>query len=127
MPVYSFEALSADGEARKGVIEADSAKSARSLLRTQALVPLKVESVGAQAAGQDGAAGAGVGRSLRRRVFGATGLAIWTRQLAGLVSSGLPLERALTSLSDEAEKAPERELVATLRAEVNGGTAFAKA
>jgi general secretion pathway protein F len=60
-------------------------------------------------------------------VFGATALAIWTRQLAGLVSSGLPLERALTSLSDEAEKAPERELVATLRAEVNGGTSFAKA
>jgi type II secretory pathway component PulF len=62
-----------------------------------------------------------------RRVFGPTALAIWTRQLAGLVASGLPLERALTSLSDEAEKAPERELVATLRAEVNGGAPFAKA
>jgi general secretion pathway protein F len=54
-------------------------------------------------------------------------LTIWTRQLAGLVSSGLPLERALSSLSDEAEKTPERELVATLRSEVNGGAPFAKA
>jgi type II secretory pathway component PulF len=26
MPVYSFEALSADGQSRKGVIEADSAR-----------------------------------------------------------------------------------------------------
>jgi general secretion pathway protein F len=43
------------------------------------------------------------------------------------VSAGLPLERALASLSDEAEKTPERDLVATLRAEVNGGTPFAKA
>ena len=127
MPVYSFEALSADGETRKGVVEADSAKAARSLLRTQALVPLKVETVGAQAAGQAGVGGGGTGRSLTRRVFGATGLAIWTRQLAGLVSSGLPLERALTSLSDEAERDNEHHLVALLRAEVNGGSTFAKA
>lgn len=124
MPVYSFEAISAAGDTRKGVIEADSAKAARGLLRTQALVPIKVEPVSAQAT--DKANAGGQGRSYRR-VFSATALAIWTRQLAGLVSSGLPLERALSSLSDEAEKTPERELVATLRAEVNGGTPFAKA
>jgi general secretion pathway protein F len=126
MPVYSFEAISSAGDTRKGVIEADSAKAARAQLRSQALVPLKVEPVSAQnnAAGQ---VASSAGASFRRRVFGATALAIWTRQLAGLVSSGLPLERALTSLSDEAEKAPERELVAILRAEVNGGSSFAKA
>jgi len=123
MPVYSFEALSAAGDTRKGVIEADSAKAARGLLRAQALVPLKVEPVSAQTTDE-----AQTGKSWQqRRVFSATALAIWTRQLAGLVSSGLPLERALSSLSDEAEKTPERELVATLRAEVNGGTPFAKA
>jgi general secretion pathway protein F len=126
MPVYSFEAISSAGDTRKGVIDADSAKAARAQLRSQALVPLKVEPVSAQSkAAGDTLSGSGIG--LRRRVFGATALTIWTRQLAGLVSSGLPLERALTSLSDEAEKAPERELVATLRAEVNGGTSFAKA
>ena len=127
MPVYAFEALTAEGKTRKGVIEADSAKAARGLLRSQALVPLQVEVVSgdAQAAGQGGA-GQG-GRGLRRRVFNATGLSIWTRQLAGLVSAGLPLERALTSLSDEAERDVERHLVATLRAEVNGGSTFAKA
>jgi len=123
MPVYSFEALSAAGDTRKGVIEADSAKAARGQLRAQALVPLKVEPVSAQASADLNAASA----RRPRRVFNATALAIWTRQLAGLVSSGLPLERALTSLSDEAEKVPERELVATLRAEVNGGAPFAKA
>jgi general secretion pathway protein F len=123
MPVYSFEALSAAGETRKGVIDADSAKAARGQLRAQALVPVKVEAVSAQAS----AAGSSARMGRGKRVFNATALSIWTRQLAGLVSSGLPLERALTSLSDEAEKPPERELVATLRAEVNGGTSFAKA
>ena len=123
MPVYSFEALTAEGQTRKGVLEADSAKTARGQLRAQALVPLKVEAVGAE--GVPGA-GPGVAR-FKRRVFNATGLGVWTRQLAGLVSSGLPLERALTSLSDEAERETERHLVAALRAEVNGGSTFAKA
>ena len=49
-------------------------------------------------------------------------LAVWTRQLAGLVGSGLPLERALTALADEAEDPRQRELVAHLRSEVNAGS-----
>ncbi|MBK7050125.1 MAG: hypothetical protein RL710_1526 [Pseudomonadota bacterium] len=128
MPVYSFEALTVEGQQRKGVIEADSAKAARSLLRTQNLVPLTVESVGADSSNGQGKEGAGQGSSaFKRRVFNATGLGVWTRQLAGLVASGLPLERALSSLSDEAEQEAQHHLVATLRAEVNAGSTFAKA
>ena len=125
MPAFRFEALDDQGMTRKGVVEADSAKSARSQLRTQALVPLVVEPVGdAPLAGSAGALGTSL---FTRPVFGATALAIWTRQLAGLVSSGLPLERALTALSDEAENERQRHLVAVLRAEVNAGSTFARA
>jgi general secretion pathway protein F len=123
MPVYAFEALSADGQPRKGVMEADSAKAARGQLRAQALVPLKVEPVSASTpTARTGAFG-----SVRKKVFGASALAVWTRQIAGLVAAGLPLERALSNLADEAERPAERELVAVLRAEVNGGAPFAKA
>jgi general secretion pathway protein F len=128
MTAYSYEAIDAQGKTRRGVLDADSAKSARSLLRRQAMVPLAVQALGVGVSGQ--ATGGNIQGGTKRhrlRVFNATALTIWTRQLAGLVSSGLPLERALTSLSDEAEKAPERELVATLRSEVNGGAPFAKA
>lgn len=124
MPAYSFEALDAQGQTRKGVMEAETAKAARGLLRAQAMVPLTVEPVVATAKG----AGAGAGSSLfAPRVFNATRLAIWTRQIAGLVSSGLPLERALTALTDEAEDEKQRNLVASLRAEVNAGASFARA
>lgn len=123
MPAYSFEALDADGLARKGVLEADSAKSARSQLRAQGLVPLAVQAVSAQ----DAAPGNGRSLSLQRRVLNATALAIFTRQLAGLVSAGLPLERALTALTDEAPDDGQRNLVAALRAEVNGGAPLAQA
>ena len=45
MPAYSFEALDAQGQTRRGVLEADTARTARSQLRAQDLVPLKVEPV----------------------------------------------------------------------------------
>jgi general secretion pathway protein F len=123
MPAYAFEALDAEGATQKGVIDADTARAARGLLRGRALVPLEVRPVSAGDAVGDGAARA----AFRRRVFTSTGLAIWTRQLAGLVGSGLTLERALTALADEADTEQQHHLVAALRAEVNAGSAFAKA
>ena len=128
MPAYTFEALTADGQTRKGVMQADTARVARGLLRAQALVPVLVEAVSAGAGSDGSKSGGRLNPSLfTRRVFNTTGLTIWTRQIAGLVSSGLPLERALTSLTDEAQDEVERNLVAVLRSEVNGGATFAKA
>ncbi|MGS0756466.1 type II secretion system F family protein, partial [Roseateles sp. GG27B] len=54
-------------------------------------------------------------------------LAVWTRQLAGLVGSGLPIERALTALADESDDGRQRELLSQLKAEVNAGATFARA
>lgn len=128
MPAYTFEALQADGKLRQGVVDADSARAARAQLRAQALAPLSVEPVGVG----DGAAAANGGSVLSRplgggRAFNAAQLAIFTRQLAGLVAAGLPLERALTALADESENPRQRELIASLRAEVNAGAALAHA
>jgi general secretion pathway protein F len=125
MPAYTFEALDAQGATQKGLIDADTAKAARSLLRARALVPLLVEpatSAGGQQRGQ------GLNMTLwGGGVFNATTLAVWTRQLAGLVAAGLPLERALAALTDEAEDDKQRNLMADLRSEVNGGAPFAQA
>ena len=124
MPAYSFTALDDQGTVRKGTLEADSARTARTQLRTQALIPLTLEPL---AEGDAARLADANGRSLRKPVLKGTGLSIWTRQLAGLVTSGLPLERALHSLAEEAESEPERNLNAALRAAVNGGSTFAKA
>jgi general secretion pathway protein F len=122
MPAYRFEALTASGKPTNGLLEADNAKAARAQLRAQSLVPLQVTQVAAGSAASTGGLS-----SLRRRVFSTTALTVWTRQLAGLVGSGLPLERALTALADEAEDPKQRELVAHLRSEVNAGSPFARA
>ncbi|RVU47394.1 type II secretion system inner membrane protein GspF [Rubrivivax rivuli] len=121
MPAYRFEALDAAGKAQSGLLEADNVKAARQQLRGRDLVPLGVTAV--TMAATDNSAGA----RFTRRVFSATSLAVWTRQLAGLVGSGLPLERALTALADEAENPRQRELVAHLKSEVNAGSSFGRA
>ena len=127
MPAFSFDALDAQGQPRKGTIEADTARAARSLLRAQALVPLAVALLGAHPGATAGQAPSWSERLLTRAVFNATSLAVWTRQLAALVASGLPLERALAALADEAEDERQHHLVAALRAEVNAGSSFARA
>ena len=121
MPAYSFTALDDQGQTRKGTLEADSAKAARTQLRAQSFIPLTVQVLAGRPLEEDGA------RGWHSRVINSNELAIWTRQLAELVSSGLPLEQALGSLAEESESEAHRNLNAALRASVNGGTSFAKA
>src|SRR4051794_39715019 len=120
MPAYKYEALDAAGKSANGIVEAESMKAARTHLRGQKLVPLGLTLVTV-------AESAGKSRRFSRTAFSSAGLAVWTRQLSGLVVAGLPLERALTALADEAEVQPQRDLIAHLRSEVNAGATFARA
>ena len=124
MPAYRYQALDASGRQQDGLLEADSARAARAQLRQRGLIPLEVGT----AMASDEAPASGWNRQLwRARTFNAVALAVWTRQLAGLVSSGLQLERALAALADEADRPEQQRLVASLRAEVNAGSSFARA
>lgn len=156
MTAYSYEALNLQGQLCKGVVEADTPRTARTVLRAQTLIPLRVEPVGGgerQApsrrssktgkSDKDSPAGRSmVGPSraadaealpfwkrplLAGRTFSTSALSVWTRQLAGLVAAGLPIERALSALSEEAEVPRQAQLMAALRAEVNAGASFAAA
>jgi len=126
MPAYTFEALDAKGATQKGLIDADTARSARGMLRARSLVPILVEP--AMGVSGTGESSSGLNVTLwASRIFNATALSVWTRQLAGLVAAGLPLERALAALTEEAEVSRQRNLMASLRSEVNGGSPFARA
>jgi general secretion pathway protein F len=128
MPAYRFEALQTDGATRHGVIEADSLKAARHQLRAQSLVPLEVQPIASGSAHSDGQTLPWWQRPVgRNRAFSSSQRAVWTRQLAGLVGSGLPIERALSALADEADDDKQRQLMAAIRAEVNGGSSLGHA
>ncbi|SNS18469.1 type II secretion system protein F (GspF) [Noviherbaspirillum humi] len=121
MPAFRYEAVDAGGQTRKGVVNADSPRAARSDLRAQGLVPIQVDAIIAEAK----AAGS------RRLSFGdklsTNELALFTRQLASLLEASLPLEQAFTALLDQAERPYVRDLVAAIRAEVMGGASLSDA
>jgi general secretion pathway protein F len=128
MPAYRFESLQADGVTRKGVLEADSLKSARAQLRSQSLVPLLVEAISSGSTESADTAQPWWQRPIgNTRAFTTSQRAVWTRQLAGLVSSGLPIERALSALTEESEHDKQRHLMAAIRAEVNSGSSLGRA
>jgi general secretion pathway protein F len=119
MPAFRYEAVDAGGATKKGVLNSDSARSARAELRTQGLVPLKVDAIAAQV----DAAGVTKSRGFGERLS-ATELALFTRQLASLLEAGLPLEQAFTALLEQAERPYMRDLIASIRSEVIGGASL---
>ncbi len=122
MPAFRYEAVDTVGATRKGVVNADSARAARVDLRAQGLVPLAVDAITTQV--DDAGA-------TRRRGFGdrlsTNELALFTRQLASLLEASLPLEQAFSALLEQAEKPYLRDLVASIRSEVMGGSSLSDA
>src|SRR5881397_420299 len=114
MSGFEYSALEATGRETRGVIEADTERHARSMLRERGLAPLTVESI--RAAAQSG----------RRERFSRPGLshknlALVTRQFATLVRAGLTIEEALNVLIEQTESAGARTLFAAVRARVLEG------
>ena len=122
MPAFRYEAVDAGGITRKGVLNADSPRAARSDLRLQGLTPLNVEAIAAQVDESGVARARGFGERLSQ-----VELALFTRQLASLLEAGLPLEPAFTALLEQAERAYMRDLIASIRSEVMGGAPFSAA
>ncbi len=121
MPAFRFEAIDQAGKSQTGVLDADSARAARSQLRTQGLTPLVVEAAGTRTRGERKQR-LSMGKRLSQREQ-----AILTRQIASLLTAGLPLGETLSVLTDQSERDYVRELMAAIRGEVLGGHSFANA
>src|SRR5688572_26031106 len=99
MGAFEYTAVDNAGRERKGVLEGDTARQVRQLLRDQSLLPVTVNEV----AQQERQHRSRSGLNLRRGVS-ASDLSLLTRQLSTLVRSGLPLEEALQAVSEQTEK-----------------------
>jgi len=117
MPAFAYQALDPDGKTQRGVLQGDTARAVRGLLRERGLNPLAVDEV--RDAGGRGA--------FARRGLGGAQLALLTRQLATLIGAGLPIDEALGALSEQAENERQRALTVSLRARVMEGAGLAQA
>ena len=122
MPAFRYEAVDSLGGTRKGVVNADSARAARSDLRTQGLVPIAVDAIASQLDDSGQARRRGLGDKLST-----VELSLFTRQLASLLEASLPLEQAFTALLEQAERSYVRDLIASIRSEIMAGASLSDA
>lgn len=124
MAVYQFRGVSAaTGKEVRGVRDADNAKGLRTMLRREGIV--------LTSATESRAAEAKRGRNIDLFAFfkkpNINDIAMTTRQLATLVRAGIPLTEAIGALTDQVEKEELKRVLASVREQLNQGTAFATA
>lgn len=119
MPAFSYQALKSDGHTDRGVLQADTVRGARQLLRERGLVPVSVDEVAAQ---RD--AGSSFGS---RAVLNGARRALLLRELATLLGAGLPIDESLGTMSERGADSRTRGLVLGLRARVMEGASLAEA
>lgn len=115
MPAYQYDAISKSGAIDKGIIEADSERQVRELVRAKGFIPTHVSLL----------AGSKI-QSKRVRVKNAD-LSLMTRQLATLLGAGIPVEESLQGVSEQTEKASIKQLLFGVRSKVLEGYGLAHA
>lgn len=131
MAAYEYLALDARGREKKGVLEADTARLARQLLRQQSLTPLEVSETSGRERSKKGSRDGGKSGNAAVPTFRGSvktnDLALLTRQIATLSAAGTPLEEALSAVSRQTEKPRIKSLLLSVRAKVMEGHTFASA
>lgn len=119
MGVFSWQALDREGRMQSGVLQADTARAARSLLREKELSPLTVLAI------EQTPTTTKILSGFSRRGLSSTQLVVLTQQLSTLIRAGLPIDEALAALADEASDRRLRGIVAALRSQVMEGRTLA--
>ncbi len=116
MGAYEYVALDPQGKERKGLIEGDTPKHVRQILRDKQLLPLEILEAAQREHKQSRSR-----RPFMRRGLSSLDLALLTRQLATLLRSGLPLEETLQAVAEQTEKARVQRIVLGVRSKVVEG------
>jgi type IV pilus assembly protein PilC len=133
MANFQYAALDAKGEQTTGVVSANSEAEAVQQLRAQGLYPTQIQEEGKGKKGKAAPAKAKGKTAAKKTSKGAVGgrvkpknLMIFTRQLATLIDSGLPLLRSLTVLEKQEPNPVLKATVASLAENVQGGSTFSE-
>jgi len=118
MPVYEYAALDRSGKNIKGIIDADNPQAARQKLRGSEIFPVELKETFAQPRGLP--SGHISFSSLLHRVTPGE-ISAMTRQLATLLSAGIPLLSSLEALITQATNPLLKKIMAEIKESVNEG------
>jgi general secretion pathway protein F len=122
MAAFEYVALNAKGRQQKGLIEGDTARGVREQLRARGLIPVSLREVADR---RSGSAGGGLSFGRGNSGLSSTELCLFTRQLATLLRSGMPLDESLTAVSQQSEGRRVTRVAMGVRAKVVEGSTLA--
>lgn len=117
MATFEYSALTSGGEKRKGVIQGDSARQARQVLRDGGLTVIDCQEIRRSA---------GVSQRTPLLGVGAGEVSMFTRLLATLTRSGLPIDDALLALAEQTESRAMKRVIHGVRGRVLEGHSLAQ-
>ena len=120
MGVYDYRALTADGREISGTLEFAEEGSVLSHLERQGYIPLDIE----LRADQESASGE---RNASAREYRRFSVLEFTRGLGVLLRAGLPVDKALASLSSASPESRTRRLIDQLIRDIREGSSLSKA
>ncbi len=121
MAAFDYQAVDSRGKTKKGVIEGDTPRQVRSLLRDKGLMPTEVTPSLKRKNSSSGKGSFGAAKKIS-----ASELALITRQLATLSESGLPLEEALMAVAEQCDKNTLKSMMMAVRTKVTEGYGLAE-
>lgn len=122
MAVFSYQAVTSQGETRSGIITAVSEQEAVAQIQTMGLMVMSVTSGTTGSAANEPRLGL-----VRRKSIKHADIVDFTRQLAVLIGAGLPLDRTLEIVRSVCRLPPLQTLVGDIQESVRGGDSLSMA
>jgi len=119
MPAYKYKARDKFGKAVNGVMEASSSEMAAGHLDGLGYIPVSIKEKKKDIIS--------LGFLRGDRGVGLEDLILFSRQLSTLVSAGIPLLRSLDALSEQTENKRMKEVIDTIRNDIQGGSTLSDA
>jgi len=120
MARFRYEALDRGGKAITGEIAAEDADEVKRRLRDMGYFPSRISEAAQFRVAQPGQTGS-------RRGINTSDIVVMTRQLADMVAASLPMFRSLTVLHEQASKPALKQLIETIRTDVQEGRPLSEA
>jgi general secretion pathway protein F len=130
MPVYAYKGVDQRGKSRRGFVDAESLRSARSKLRRDGVFLTDISEGGSKGRGRVRGDAREEGSRLslpNLRRISAMDMAMATRQLATLIGAGIPLVESLSALTEQVETPRLKGVIGIVRDRVNEGNSLADA
>ncbi len=119
MTAFEYVALNDRGSAKKGILEGESGRHVRQLLRERGLTPVEVSATHTTVQSTDGF-------HWWRRIAPLE-LALLTRQISTMVGAGLAIEEALQAVAQQSSSRQATSILMTVRGNVMQGQSFSVA